>query len=65
MAVSGAEECRARARRCRDHAAFALDPIIRQQLRDLAEHWESMANDIDNIARMRKAMTEDDVSGRG
>lgn len=42
-----------------------MEPGVRQQLRDLAEHWESMARDIENIARMRKALTEENVSGWG
>jgi hypothetical protein len=59
MIVYGAGECRARAAKCREAAERFANPETRQQLRDLAEHWESMARDIENIARMRRAMAEE------
>ena len=65
MVIHGAEECRSRARKCRDEATRVFDPAVRQQMRDLADHWESMARDIENIARMRKALTAEDMIGRG
>ena len=64
MTVTGAEECRVRARICRDQAARAVDPMNRLHLGDLAEHWEAMARDIENIARMRKAMADEERWGR-
>ncbi|HUI98052.1 MAG TPA: hypothetical protein VLX44_20005 [Xanthobacteraceae bacterium] len=59
MIVYGPEECRARARKCREAAERFTDPETRRQLWDLVAHWVSMARDIENIARMRKAMIED------
>jgi len=58
-ANSRAENCRAKAQGCRVRAREVLDEASRQQLLALADGWESMARDIENIERLWKEMAEE------
>jgi hypothetical protein len=54
-----ADDCRARALKCREQAPLILDGATRRQLLDVADHWDAMARDIEQIERMRKTLAED------
>ena len=56
MTMHGAEECRARARKCLEAAGRVINPETREQMRDLAEGWELMARDIEKIIRIRETI---------
>jgi hypothetical protein len=59
MRSQRADDCRARSRKCRAEALRVTDKAIRRQFADLATDWNAMAQDIEQIERMRRMMSED------
>jgi len=45
--------CHAPAQACRARAKVTFDPVIRWDLTEVAEQWESIARDVEQIARLR------------
>ena len=58
---SRAEHCRVRAEKCRAEAPRVADQAVQQQLLELALYWDWMAQDIEQIERMRETISEDKV----
>jgi hypothetical protein len=46
-----ADEYRARARKCDERAAQTRDPVIKQQLIEIAQQWRTMAANEEKYAR--------------
>jgi len=51
-----AETCRAHALKCWVAAKRATHKLARDQFLELAQHWESMADDIENIQALRLSL---------
>jgi hypothetical protein len=45
-------ECRIHALRCLELAKTAMTPQAKAKFLDLAEHWASLASDLDALARL-------------
>jgi hypothetical protein len=54
-----ADQCRFRARKCRDAAQRAANYAYARQLLDIAQTWDGIAYDLDEIQRMRKMMAQE------
>jgi len=50
------ETCRAHSLKCRDAAERATNKLARDRFLDLAQTWESMAHDIENIQALRLSL---------
>jgi len=51
-----AENCRAHARKCRAEAVLAQHEPLRDQFLDLAQTWESMAHQIEELEALRRRL---------
>jgi hypothetical protein len=55
-----AEKCRAHAQKCRADAERAKSEHTRHHCLDLAQHWESMAYDIEDLEGLRQRLSMTD-----
>jgi hypothetical protein len=52
-----ADACRAHAQKCRDEARGASDQRARDQFLDLAQQWETMALNIEELEILRQRLS--------
>jgi len=55
--VVRAKACWIHAKRCRAAATVATQEHGREQFLDLAQHWESMAREIEELENLRRRLT--------
>lgn len=51
---SQADQCRKKAEECRERAAQALTPEMREEFFELADLWDQVANDLTKRRRPKK-----------
>ena len=52
-----ADACRAHAQKCRDDAGRASDQRVRDQFLDLAQQWETMAVNIEELEALTQRLS--------